>query len=60
MCLWSLDMFLESQHTDHDGELHDGWEAGTEWEYPPEEVAVPDVEDEVGHGHGGGGVEADG
>ena len=53
-------MSLESQHPHHDDELHQGGETGAEGEDPPEEVAVPDVEDEVGHGHGGGGVQADG
>ena len=51
-----LNVFLQAQDCHHDGELHHSREAGAEREYPPEEVAVPDVEDEVGHGHRGSGV----
>ena len=53
-------MLLQPEDPDHDCELCDGGEAGAEREDPPEEVAVPDVEDEVGHGHGRRGVEGDG
>ena len=53
-------MFLESQYSDHNCQLDQGREAGTQGKDPPEEVAVPDVEDEVGHGHRGCRVEADG
>ena len=53
-------MLLQPEDPDHDGELGDGGEAGAEGEDPPEEVTVPDVEDEVGHGHSRCGVEGDG
>ena len=53
-------MFLESQYSDHNCQLDQGREAGTQGKDPPEEVAVPDVEYEVGHGHGGRGVCPDG
>ena len=53
-------MLLQPEDPDHDGELGDGGEAGAEGEDPPEEVTVPDVEDEVGHGYGGRGVKSDG
>ena len=53
-------VLLQPEDPDHDCELCDGGEAGAEREDPPEEVAVPDVEDEVGHGHSRRGVEGDG
>ena len=53
-------VLLQPEDSDHDGELRDGGKARAQGEDPPEEVAVPDVEDEVGHGHGGRAVESDG
>ena len=53
-------MLLEPEDPDHDGKFGDGGEARAEGEDPPEEIAVPNVEDEVGHGHGSSGVERDG
>ena len=52
--------FLESNHSNHYGQLYGGRYTGAEGEDPPVEGTVPQVQHHVGQRHRGRGVTADG